>query len=102
MRDRRPEERHDAVAHHLVDRPLVAVDGLHHAFEDWVEKFPSLFGITVREQLHRPFEVSKEQCDLLALPFDRILGSEDLLNKVLGGVDFGRTKPRLDAQTPAD
>jgi hypothetical protein len=33
MRQRGAEERHDPVAHDLVDRPLVAVNGLHHALE---------------------------------------------------------------------
>jgi hypothetical protein len=35
--ERSAEERHDAVAHHLVDRALVAVDGLHHVLDDGVE-----------------------------------------------------------------
>ena len=33
--ERRAEERHDAVAHDLVDRALVAVDRLHHVLEHW-------------------------------------------------------------------
>ena len=35
---RRAEQRHDAVAHDLVDGALVAVDGLHHPLEDRVEQ----------------------------------------------------------------
>ncbi len=33
---RRAEQRHDAVAHHLIDRAFVAVNCLHHAGEDSV------------------------------------------------------------------
>ena len=47
MRDRRPKQRHDAVAHHLVHRPLIAVHGLHHAFEHGVENRPCIFGVAV-------------------------------------------------------
>ena len=49
VRDRRPEERHDAVAHDLVDRAFVAVDGGHHAFQDGIEELPGLLGIAVGE-----------------------------------------------------
>ena len=45
--ERRAEERHDAVAHHLVHGALVAVDGLHHAFEDGVQEFPGFLGVPV-------------------------------------------------------
>ena len=37
VRNGRPEERHDAIAHHLVDSALVAVHGLHHVFKDRVQ-----------------------------------------------------------------
>jgi hypothetical protein len=50
---RRSEERHDPVAHDLVDGALVAVDGLHHPFEHRIEQLPRLLGITVGEQFHR-------------------------------------------------
>ena len=43
------EERHDPVAHHLVHGALVAVDGLHHAFENWVEQLTRLLGVAVGE-----------------------------------------------------
>jgi hypothetical protein len=45
--ERRPKEGHDAVAHHLVDGALVAVDGLHHPFDHGVEELPDLLRITV-------------------------------------------------------
>ncbi len=68
--DRRTEQRHDPVAHHLVDGALVAVDGLHHPLEDRVEELPRLLGITVGEQLHRALEVGEEDRDLLALALE--------------------------------
>ena len=84
--ERRAEEGHDPVAHHLVHGALVAVDGLHHAFEHGVEELARLLGIAVGEQLHRALEVGEEHGDLLALALQRGLGGEDLLGQVLGGV----------------
>ena len=89
VRERCAEERHDPVAHHLVDRALVAVDGLHHPFEDGVEDLARLLGVAVGEQLHRALEVGEEDRDLLALAFEGGLGGEDLLGEVLGGVRLG-------------
>jgi hypothetical protein len=47
MGERGPEEGHDAVAHDLVHRALIAVDGFHHPFEDGVEDGAGFFGIPV-------------------------------------------------------
>ena len=69
--ERRAEERHDPVAHHLVHRALVAVDGLHHPLEHGVEELARLLGIAVGEQLHRALEVGEEDGDLLALALER-------------------------------
>ena len=44
MGERRPEERHDPVAHHLVDGALRAVDSLHHPLEHRVEKLAASSG----------------------------------------------------------
>ena len=71
--DRRTEERHDPVAHDLVDGALVAVDGLHHQLEDRIENPAGLLRIAVGEQLHRALEVGEEHRDLLALAFERAL-----------------------------
>ena len=84
--ERRAEQRHDAVAHHLVDGALVAVDGLHHPLEDRVEELARLLGVAVGEQLHRALEVGEQDRDLLALAFQGGLGGEDLLGEVLRGV----------------
>jgi len=91
---RRAEQRHDPVAHHLVHRPVVAVNGLHHAFQDGVENLPRLLRIAVREQLHRPLEIGEQHCDLFALALERAPGGEDLLGEVLGGVGLGRREFR--------
>ena len=71
--ERRTEERHDPVAHHLVHGALVAVDRLHHPFEDRVEKLARLLRITVGEQLHRALQVGEEHGHLLALTLERAL-----------------------------
>jgi hypothetical protein len=63
----RPEQGHDPVAHHLVHRALVAVDGVHHVFEERVEQLLRLLGIAVGEQLHRALEIREEHGDVLAL-----------------------------------
>ena len=44
VRNRRPKQCHNPVAHDLVDRALVPVHGLHHAFEHRIEDLPSLLG----------------------------------------------------------
>jgi hypothetical protein len=47
MRNGGAKERHNAVAHDLIDGAFIAVHGLHHAFEHRVEELAGLFGITV-------------------------------------------------------
>src|SRR3954451_13007715 len=54
--ERCTEEGHDPVTHHLVDRALVAVDRVHHPFEDGIEHAARLFGITIGEQFHTALE----------------------------------------------
>ena len=68
--DRRAEQGHDPVAHDLVDRAFVVVDGLHHALQDRIEELARLLGIAVGEQLHRALEVGEEHRDLLALALE--------------------------------
>jgi hypothetical protein len=47
MGERRPEQRHDAIAHDLVHRVLIAVHGSHEALQDRIEELARLLGITV-------------------------------------------------------
>jgi hypothetical protein len=95
MGERRAEERHDAVAHHLIDRALVVMDGIHHQREDGIENLARLLGIAVGQQFHGPLQVSEEHGDLLALPFEGRLRGEDLLGEVPGSVGLGRGEARL-------
>src|SRR5215467_451969 len=83
---RRAEEGHDAVAHDLVHRALVAMNGLHHAFEDGIEDLAGLLRITVGEELHRSLHVGEEHGDELPLALERALRGEDLVGEVLGCV----------------
>jgi hypothetical protein len=83
------EESHDAVAHDLVDRALIAVDRLHHSLDDRVEDLPGFLGITISQELHGALEIGEEDRDLLALALQRGLGGENLVGEVLGGVGLG-------------
>src|ERR687897_370703 len=38
MGERRTEQRHDAVAHDLIDGSLITVDGFHHVLEDGIKE----------------------------------------------------------------
>src|SRR5262249_53997570 len=92
VRQGRAEECHDAVAHHLVDRPFIVMDGLHHPLENRVQQLPSFLRIPVGEELHRSFEVGEEHCDLFALAFQGGLRGEDLLSEMLRSVCFWRAE----------
>jgi len=94
MGERRAEERHDPVAHDLIDGALVAVDRLHHPLEYRIEDLPRVLGIALGEQLHRAFQVGEEHRDLLALALEGGLRREDLLGKVLGRVGRRRLELR--------
>jgi hypothetical protein len=86
MRDRRPKQGHDPIAHDLVHGPLVTVHGRHHALEDRVEELARLLGVAVGQQLYRAFEIGKEDRHLLAFPFDGALGGQDLLCQMCGRI----------------
>jgi hypothetical protein len=88
--ERGAEERHDPIAHDLVHRPLIAVDGLHHVFEHRVQELAGLLGIAVSQQFHRALEVGEQNSDLLALALESSLGREDLLSQVLRRVGLRR------------
>ena len=64
-------------------------------FEDRVEEFPRVLGIAVGQELHGALEVGEEDCDLLALPLEGGLRSEDLLGEMLWRVDLGRREARF-------
>src|SRR5262249_42810294 len=83
MRDWRPEERHDAIAHHLVYGPFVVVDGLNHQFENGIKSLSRVFGVPVGQELHRAFEVGKQDRDLLTFTFERAFGEKNFLSEML-------------------
>jgi len=90
MGEGRAEQGHDSVAHHLVDRALVAVHGVHHVVEHRVEDLPGFLGIAVGQELHRALEIGEEDRHLLPFTFERALGGEDPLGEVLGGIGVWR------------
>jgi hypothetical protein len=49
MGDGRAKQSHDAVAHDLLDRPLVAAHGGHRALQHRVENRSRVFGIVLGE-----------------------------------------------------
>ena len=93
--ERRSEQRHDLVAHHLVDRPLVPVNGLHHPLEHGIKNLARLLGVAISEQLHRALEVGEEDRDLFALALKGGLGRKDLLGEVLWRIGLGRCEPQF-------
>ena len=86
VRDRRAEERHDAVARVLVHRALEPVHALGEDREEAVEDLVPLLGIDLLGQLHRPLHVGEEDGHLLALALERGARREYLLGEVLRGV----------------
>ena len=89
VRQRCTEQRHDAVAHHLVDRALVAVHGVHHGVQGRVQEGWAALGVEVADQLRRAFEIGKEHRDLLALAFQRAARGENFLGQIGGRVGKG-------------
>jgi hypothetical protein len=88
--ERRPEERHDAVAHHLVDGALVAVHRLHHQLAHPVDDRPELLGIAVRDRFDEAVDVGEEHRHLLALALQRLARVENALGQVRRRVDARR------------
>src|SRR5215468_5256272 len=92
MGERGAEQRHDPVTHHLIHRPLIVVNRLHHALEHRIEKLAGLLGIAIGEELHRPSEVGEKHGDLLALSFQGRLRREDPFGQLRRRVGSGRTE----------
>jgi hypothetical protein len=90
VRNRRAEQRHDPVAHDLVHRALVAVDGVHHVPEHRVEDLARFLGIAVGQQLHRALEIGEQDGHLLPFAFERGLRGEDSLGEMSRRVRVGR------------
>ena len=93
--DRGAEQRHDAVAHDLVDGAVEAVDRLHHPLEHGVEHLTGVLGVALGQQLEGPLEVGEEHGHVLALSQERLPGLEDLLGEMARGVALRRGEPVL-------
>ena len=63
------EQRHNAVAQHLIHRAFEAVYGVHHALQGRVQELLRGFGIETTDEFGGVLEVGKEHCDLLAFAF---------------------------------
>src|SRR5207249_9837536 len=88
-------QRHDAIAHYLVDRPLVPVNGAHHQPEHEIKTLARILRVALSEQLHRALEVGEEDRDLCALALKGGLGRKDLLGEVLWRIGLGRCEPQF-------
>src|SRR5690348_7094912 len=62
VRQRRTEQRHDAIAQNLVNGPLVFMNRIHHDAKNWINNSLSRLGIDAFQQLGRSEErrVGKE------------------------------------------
>ena len=72
VRDRRAEQREDAVAGGLCDVTAVAMDRVHHQLERGIDNRARLLGVEVLDQLHRTLDVGEQRGDGLALALDRL------------------------------
>ena len=89
VRDRRAEQRHDAVARVLVDGAFEAVDSVGQDLEEAIQDAVPLLGIDRLRELQRALHVREEHRDLLALPLEGAPGGQDLVGEVLGGIGLG-------------
>ena len=99
VRDRRAEQRHDAVAQDPVDRAFVAMHGVHHDAERRIQDAPRVLRIDVLDQRERAFDVGEQHRDLLALAFQGRARAQDALGQMPG-----RAGPAIDgpgAASPA-
>ena len=94
MGQRRTEQGHDPVAHHLVDGALVVMHGFHHAFEHGIEDLAGFLRVAIGEQFHRALQIREEHGDLLALAFERSLRQENFFGEVLGDELLWRREAR--------
>ena len=78
VRDRGPEDGHDAIAGELVDGTLEAVHALTEDREVAVHDPPPLLGVALLGQLHRADHVGEQHRHLLALALQRGAPGADL------------------------
>ena len=90
VRDRRAEERHDAVAGELVDEAFEALYAFGEDREEAGHNARERFGVEALRQLHRTLHIGEEDGDLLALPLHRRLRLADFVGEVYWGFADGR------------
>ena len=79
---RGPKEGHNAIAHDLVHRALIAVHRGHQVLQDRVEDLPGFLGVTIGDQLQGALQVGKQHRDLLAFAFQVAARRQNLLGQV--------------------
>src|SRR5262249_25192609 len=94
MSDRRPEQRHDAIAEELVDRAFVPVDFGEHQLEGAGHQPMDDFRVELLTERGETRDIHEQHGDLLALAFEGALRGKDLLGEVLGGVRLRRRERR--------
>ena len=108
VRDRRAEQRQDAIAHRLGHIAFVVMHGLHHQRQHRVDQAAGVFGIEVVDQRGRAGHVGEQRGDGLALAVRRAAGFHgrlcrpDALGQVGGRVfDGGAGHERRARELPA-
>ena len=74
MRDRRAEQREDAVAGRLHDVAVVAMRRVDHQLQRRIDNRARLFRVEVLHQLGRALDVGEQRRHRLALPLDIFRG----------------------------
>ena len=67
---RRPEHRHQAVAHPPADRAFVPMDGVHHPLHGAVEQALGVLVVAPLDQRRRADDVGEQDRDVLTLTFE--------------------------------
>src|SRR5216684_5160433 len=71
VRERRTEQREDAISRGLNDVTVVAMDGFDRQLERGIDDGARLLGVEVAHQLSRALDVGEQRRHRLALPLDR-------------------------------
>ena len=90
VRDRRTEQRHDAVAGELVDEALEALDTVREDLKKAVHDPRPLFRVHLFRHLHRALDVGEQHRHLLAFAFEGGTRGQDLVGQVFRGVRVWR------------
>ena len=94
--NRRAKERHNAVAHDLVDGAFVAVYRLHQAFQHGIQELAGFLGVAVGQEFHRALEIGKQHRHLLAFAFQGTARGQNFLRQIGGRVGQRDMLGRLD------